>query len=70
VACPHVSGVAALAWGAHVSSDNEQIWNLVASTVDDLGIPGRDSVYGYGRVNAYAALRAPLPPPVIRKRGI
>ena len=70
VACPHVSGVAALAWGAHPSSDNEQIWNLIASTADPLGIPGPDSKYGYGRVNAYGASGAPLPPPVIRKRGI
>jgi subtilisin len=70
VACPHVSGVAALIWAAHLSSDNEQIWNLLASSVDDLGRPGRDSVYGYGRVNAYAASAAVLPPPVIPKRGI
>jgi subtilisin len=70
VACPHVSGVAALTWGAHTSSKNEEIWNLVASTVDNLGIPGRDSVYGYGRVNAYAASGATLPPPVIPKRGV
>jgi subtilisin len=69
-ACPHVAGVAALIWGAHPSSRNEQIWNLIASTADDLGIPGPDSKYGYGRVNAYEASRAPLPPPVIPKRGI
>jgi subtilisin len=70
VACPHVSGVAALTWGAHPSANNEQIWNLIASTADDLGIPGPDSRYGYGRVNASVASGAPLPPPVIPKRGI
>jgi subtilisin len=70
VACPHVSGVAALTWGAHPSSNNEQIWNLIASTAHDLGIPGPDSKYGYGRVNADVALGASLPPPVIPKRGI
>ena len=70
VACPHVSGVAALAWGAYPSSDNEQIWNLIASTADDLGIPGPDSKYGYGRVDAGVASGAPFPPPVIPKRGI
>jgi len=70
VACPHVSGVAALAWGAHPSSNNEQIWNLIASTADDLGIPGPDSKYGYGRVNAYAATGASFPAPVVPKRGI
>jgi hypothetical protein len=65
-----VSGVAALTWGAHPSSNNEQIWNLIASTADDLGIPGPDSKYGYGRVNAQVASGASLPPPVIPKRGI
>lgn len=70
VACPHVSGVAALAWGAHPSSRNEQIWNLIASTADDRGIPGPDSKYGYGRVNAYAASGASFPAPAIPKRGI
>jgi len=70
VACPHVSGVAALTWGAHPSSDNERIWNLIASTADDLGIPGPDSKYGYGRVNAAGASCASHPTPVVPKRGI
>ena len=56
--------------GARPSSDNEQIWNLIASTADDRGIPGPDSKYGYGRVNAYVASGAPFPPPAIPKRGI
>jgi subtilisin len=69
-ACPHVSGVAALTWAVYPTASNEQIWNLIASTVDDLGLQGRDWLYGYGRVNAYAASGAPLPPPFIPKRGI
>jgi subtilisin len=69
-ACPHVAGVAALAWALHPTSTNEQIWNLVASTVDNLGVSGRDGLYGYGRVDAYAATKASLPPPVVPKRGI
>ena len=70
VACPHVSGVAALAWGAHPTAKNEQIWNLIASTAKDLGISGPDSKYGYGRVDAAAAVGATFPAPVIRKRGL
>lgn len=70
MACPHVAGVAALAWGSHRFSDNEQIWNLLASTVDNLGVPGWDMFFGYGRVNALAAASAMLPPPVVDKRGV
>jgi subtilisin len=70
MACPHVSGVAALTWGAHRFSNNEQIWNLLASTVDNIGVPGWDLLYGYGRVNADAASGALLPPPAIPKRGV
>jgi subtilisin len=71
VACPHVAGVAALAWGAHLSphTTNEQIWGLLASTADDLGKTGRDSSYGYGRVNAKAAVYASFPPPVMPRKG-
>jgi len=70
MACPHVAGVAAVAWGSHRFSDNEQIWNLLAFTVDNLGVPGWDLFYGYGRVNALAAAAAMVPPPVVPKRGI
>lgn len=70
MACPHVSGVAALTWGAHRFSNNEQIWNLLASTVDNLGLPGWDLLYGYGRVDADSASGALLPPPVVPKKGI
>ena len=70
MACPHVAGVAAVAWGSHRFSDNEQIWNLLAFTVDNLGVPDWDPLYGYGRVNALAAAAAMVPPPVVPKRGI
>jgi hypothetical protein len=49
---------------------NEQIWNLLASTVDNLGVPGWALFFGYGRVNALAAAAAMVPPPVVPKRGI
>jgi subtilisin len=69
VASPHVAGVAALAWKAHEASgiDNEGVWNLLAHTADNLGRPGRDSLYGYGRVNALAAVTATLPVPIMPK---
>jgi subtilisin len=70
MACPHVAGVAALAWASHRFSTNEEIWNLLAFTVDNLGLPGWDPFFGYGRVNALAAAATMVPPPVMAKRGV
>jgi len=70
MACPHVAGVAAVAWGSHRFSPNEEIWNLLAFTVDNLDVPEWDYLYGYGRVNALAAAAAMVPPPVMPKRGV
>jgi subtilisin len=70
MACPHVSGAAALTWGAHRFATNQQIWNLLAFTVDNLGAPGWDMLYGYGRVNANASSGALVPPPAVPKKGV
>ena len=65
-ACPHVSGVAALAWGAHRFSDNKEIWQLLTSTARNLG---SEALFGSGRVNALAASGALVKPkgPLIRR---
>ena len=55
MACPHASGVAAVAWGGHRFSDNVTIRRVLARTADILGVPGRDDLYGYGRVDARQA---------------
>ena len=65
MACPHVSGAAALAWGAHRFASNVQIWNLLASTADNLGSPGWDPIFGYGRVDADQAAGALTPAPSV-----
>ena len=54
MAAPHVSGVAALL--ASKGLTNQQIVDCLTRTSDDLGIPGRDPIYGYGRVNAFKAV--------------
>lgn len=54
IAAAHVAGVAALLHGA--GFDNCTVMERILSTADDLGAPGRDSIYGYGRVNARRAL--------------
>jgi subtilisin family serine protease len=56
MATPHVSGVAALVWSANPSWTNAQIREALDSTAKDLGATGRDSAYGYGLVQAKAAL--------------
>jgi serine protease len=54
MATPFVSGVAGLLAGQGLTP--QQIIDCITSTTDDLGTPGRDPVYGYGRVNAYRAV--------------
>ena len=54
MAAPHVSGVAALLAAKGLS--NTQIVSCLKSSADDLGVPGRDPLFGYGRVNALKAV--------------
>lgn len=56
MATPHVSGVAALVWSGHPELTNVQIREALTSTALDLGEMGRDIYYGYGLVQAKAAL--------------
>ena len=55
---PIVAGVIALMMSAQPGLPNTQVENLLYSTAVDLGSPGRDTSYGYGRVNAGAAVQA------------
>ncbi|HTS30294.1 MAG TPA: S8 family peptidase [Bryobacteraceae bacterium] len=63
MACPHVSGGAAVVWGAHRFATNVQIFDLLTATADNLGVPGWDPLYGYGRldVDQAAVMLAPAP---------
>ena len=54
MAAPHASGVAGLLAARGLT--NQQIVDCLKRTSDDLGVPGRDPVYGYGRVNAARAV--------------
>lgn len=55
-ACPVVAGVASLIIAARPTLTNEQVRFVLLLTADDLGEPGRDNLYGWGRVNALNAL--------------
>ena len=54
MAAPFVSGVAALL--SSKGLNNAAIVSCLGSTTDDLGTPGRDPIFGYGRVNARKAV--------------
>lgn len=52
---PHVAGVVALMYSTGIT-DPDRIRTLLRNTAEDLGPPGPDSQYGYGLINAYAAV--------------
>jgi subtilisin family serine protease len=56
MATPHVSGVAALLLARNSTLTPDDIRDVLQSTADDLGVAGRDNTFGYGLVNAKAAL--------------
>lgn len=56
MATPHVSAVAALVWSAKPTATNVEIRNALTSTAQDLGAAGRDVYYGFGLVQAKAAI--------------
>lgn len=65
MACPHTSGAAAVVWGSHRFANNVAIWNLLASAADNLGNPGWDPLYGYGRVDVDQAAAEFVVPPAM-----
>ncbi len=56
MASPHVAGVAALVWSHYPQCTNAQIRSALAATAEDLGTEGRDTSYGFGLVQAKAAV--------------
>jgi serine protease len=56
MATPHVSGVAALIWGCYPQATNQRIRDAMTATAKDKGALGRDNSFGYGIVQAKAAL--------------
>ncbi|YCH09877.1 S8 family serine peptidase [Arthrobacter sp. alpha11c] len=54
---PIVSGVAALIRSKWPDMSAKQVINRIVSTAKDAGAPGKDPLYGYGVLNAEAALK-------------
>lgn len=61
MASPHVAGVAALLKTQDPARTNAQIRSILESTAEDLGTAGWDQYFGYGIVDAEAALAGPAP---------
>jgi subtilisin family serine protease len=55
-AAPIVAGVAGLVLSENPALNGEQVRDVILSTADDLGPKGWDPGYGWGRVNAGAAV--------------
>jgi len=58
---PIAAGVAALIFSANPSLSPSDVELILKSTAVDLGDPGPDMYYGWGRIDASAALKATLP---------
>jgi hypothetical protein len=64
MATPHVTGTAALMLSRNPDLTNSETKDILQSTAEDLGTPGFDVYFGYGRINANQALQ-----PVLRLPG-
>jgi hypothetical protein len=73
MACPHVSGLAALLLAKNPSLTNEEVRQILRSGAEDLGDTGKDRDYGYGRINAASTLNLsasnPLTPIITSPRS-
>ncbi len=61
MACPHTAGVAALVWSLYPNKTRDWVRLWLRDTADDLGDPGFDQIYGYGRVSARNAVEQQPP---------
>jgi len=60
-ASPIVAGVVALVRAAHPELSAANVINRILATAHDKGAPGADDLYGYGLVDAAAAVRTDVP---------
>jgi subtilisin len=67
MAAPVVSAAAALVWTKNPSWTNQQVRAHLAATAKDLGAPGWDEYFGFGRIDVGAAVG--VPPPSVQISG-
>jgi len=56
MACPHVAGVVALMLQANPNLSVDEIFSILRQSATELGKPGWDSEYGYGKISALRAV--------------
>ncbi len=61
MATPHVAAVAALVWGAAPNATSDMVREAITTTAKDLGVTGRDTVYGAGLADALNAAKKLAP---------
>ncbi len=54
---PLTAGLAALIWSAKPDYTRAQVFDAIKNSADDLGSPGPDRDFGWGRINALKAMR-------------
>ncbi len=74
MSAPRVAGVISLIWSANPNLTNKQVESIIETTAKDLGPAGFDNIYGWGRIDAAAAVNkactmagavcSPLPTPL------
>ncbi len=64
MASPHVAGGAALVWSARPGLDVAELETVLRTSSVDLGDPGRDNMFGSGRLDVLAALSEPIADPL------
>jgi len=68
-ATPIVAGVAALIRSKWPDMSASQVINRIVSTAKDAGLPGKDPLYGFGVLNAEAALKTDVPESAVNPLG-
>jgi thermitase len=58
LAAAHVAALAGLVWSTCPTLSRDQLRELLQTTADDWGDPGRDEHFGYGFINALDAVKA------------
>ncbi len=64
MATPHVAGLAALLLSKNSSLTNEEVRQIIRTGATDLGLVGKDSKFGYGRISAAGSMALATTPPL------